>query len=74
MNLQSKSSIRVLFQALQRVHHSVSSQDQQTRLLRFQDIQTHRFAEHVKQDNEINHDDSFKLCSEEAQSAAQRAF
>jgi hypothetical protein len=63
-----------LFQAFQRVHHDVSSQDQQTWLLRSQDVQTHRFAEHVKQDNEINHDNSFELWSERAQFAAQKAF
>jgi hypothetical protein len=74
MNFQSKSSIKVLSQAFQRIHHNVFLQDQQIRLLRFQDVQTHRFAEHVKQNNEINHDDSFELCSEEAQFAAQKAF
>jgi hypothetical protein len=66
MNLQSKSSSRILSQALQRVHHDVSSQDQQTRLLRFQDVSIYRSAEYFRQNNEVNHDDSSELRSEEA--------
>jgi hypothetical protein len=69
MNIQSKSSIKILSQTFQRIHHDVSSQDQQIRLLRFQDVSIYRSAEYAKQDNEVVHDDSFELRSEEAQSS-----
>jgi hypothetical protein len=56
-----------LFQTFQRVHHDVSSQDQQIKLLRFQNVSIYRSAQYAKQDNEIDHDDSSELRSEEAQ-------
>ncbi len=40
-----------------------------SRLVRSQSVKIHRFVEHVKQDNKIDHDDSSELRSEKTQSA-----
>jgi hypothetical protein len=63
-----------LSQAFQRFHYDISSQDQQTRLFRSQSVSTHFFIEHVKQDNEIDYDNSSELRSEETQLIAQKTF